>query len=93
MEYSILYYTKEDVYNFFSIHIEKQGELVIVKNEAKLVLTYSQNMDLERDLIRSYVVNASLIEPNSFQIFDRYNIKRLKEKKKMGLTKEKNMIY
>ena len=95
MEYSILYYTEEEIEKLFGLHMEKQGELVVVENEAKLVLTNLQTLNSERNLIRSYIVNANLIGLSSVEIFCRYNynnIKKLKEKKKMGLTKEKNMI-
>ena len=95
MEYSILYYTEEEIEKLFGLHMEKQGELVVVENEAKLVLTNLQTLNSERNLIRSYIVNANLIGLSSVEIFCRYNynnIKKLKEKKRMGLTKEKNMI-
>lgn len=95
MEYSIFYYTEEEIEKLFGLHMEKQGELVVVENEAKLVLTNLQTLNSERNLIRSYIVNANLIGLSSVEIFCRYNynnIKKLKEKKRMGLTKEKNMI-
>ena len=32
MEYSILYYTEEEIEKLFGLHMEKQGELVVVEN-------------------------------------------------------------
>ena len=73
MEYSILYYTEEEIEKLFGLHMEKQGELVVVENEAKLVLTNLQTLNSERNLIRSYIVNANLIGLSSVEIFCRYN--------------------
>lgn len=92
MEYSVQYYTKEDVYNIYGLQIKEQGELIIVENEAKVVLSYLQSMDSDINLIRSYIVNTNLFELGSTEIFSRYNVKIIKEKKNMGLTKEMSMI-
>ena len=96
MEYSILYYTEEEIEKLFGLHMEKQGELVVVENEAKLVLTNLQTLNSERNLIRSYIVNANLIGLSSVEIFCRYNynnIKKLKEKKIKRLLLELERSY
>lgn len=92
MEYSVQYYTKEEVCNIYGLQVEGDEELIVVKKEAELVLSCFRTVNFSRDLVRSYIINTNLIECNSTEIFNRYNVKEKREKSNMGLTKEKNII-